>query len=115
MPETEGGIRAQSLIGRESLASMADWYDLRSLDVSGISGASVEIATQFPGMVCKGFMNVSGGDGNIIVNTAHNSSTNLTIPIDDGKTTPKLPQIKTIIKSGSVSTVLCFLQKINES
>jgi hypothetical protein len=97
---------------RVSVASMADWHDILALDISSEAG-DVVVATKWPGYILKGFMNSGASDGNVLVKFAPQGTAlaAVTIPLDAHATTPKLPPVHTIVKTGSLATLLCFFQK----
>ena len=91
-----------------NIASMADWYDVQNLDISGESG-DVVVATKYPGLLCKQIHNYGSGTATVIFTTVRDST--VTIKIPALQTSPKLPSIKSITKSGTSDDLVLFFQK----
>lgn len=103
---------AEGLLSNEdmprNIASMADWYDVKNLDISGESG-DVVIATKYEGLLCKQIHNYGAGTATVIFTTERDST--VTIKIPTLQTSPKLPSIKSIIQSGTSDDLVLFFQK----
>jgi hypothetical protein len=93
-----------------AIQRMSSLYDMRALDISG-QADDVTIATTYPGMILVNIVNQSASDpATVIVKTAATPGTALTLKIGQYKCYPiKLPEIATIVKTGTSDTlVLCF-------
>jgi hypothetical protein len=108
----EGNIGSNMKESAQSIASMADWFDVRELDISGEAG-NVVIATKYPTMVCKGFKNLSSSAAaTVIFTTKNNSEVSVTFPLDVGEFSGKLPQINSIVKAGTSDNILLYFQSL---
>jgi hypothetical protein len=103
---------AEGLLNNEdmqrNIASMADWYDVANLDIAGESG-DVVIETKYPRLECKQIHNYGSGTATVIFTTKHGST--VTIKIPTLQTSPKLPSIYSITKSGTSDDLVLFFQK----
>lgn len=110
---SEGNISSNMKTEAQNLASIADWYDIRKLDISKETG-DVVIATKYPGMVCKRIMNLSdSGAATIIFKTKTNSAgTAITMSLDSRGDTGKLPEVYSIVKAGTADNLLLWFQKL---
>lgn len=96
----------------QNIASMADWDDVRELDISG-EDDDVVIATAYPNMVCKGFKNLSSSSAaTVIFTTKSNPDVNVTFPLEAGEFSGKLPIIEKIIQTGTSDDLLLYFQSL---
>ena len=90
------------------LASIADWYTCKQLDISGEAG-NIVIKTKYSGLVCKAFLNRSGSTVAVKVITTIGDTVH--IPIAAYAQTSKQPPIKTIFKTGTSDSLTLYFQK----
>jgi hypothetical protein len=93
-----------------AIQRMSSLYDMQLLNISGETD-DVAIATRYPGMILVNIVNQSASDpATVIVKTAATPGTELSLKIGQYKCYPiKLPEIATIVKTGTSDTlVLCF-------
>lgn len=90
------------------IASMADWYDAKDLNISGEAG-DVTVATKYSGLVLKGLHNHGAAAGTMLCTSSRGSSFSVTLP--SGGFSGKLPQIATLTQSGSSDDFTLFFQK----
>lgn len=100
----------------QALRQMAGWYDMKVLNVRASSDDDIALATVLgSGVVVREIVDTTGEDGNILVKTVNNESAGyVTYPIKANSSTGLLPAISHIKKPGSVATVICKYQKINQ-
>lgn len=96
------------------LASMADWFTIKNLDISGEAG-NVVISTKYPGLVCKQIGNVGTSDATVIVKYdnglgAAGDDDTFKLAANYGAS-GKLPPIHTIVKSGTSDDLRLYMQK----
>ena len=114
MSGQEGRLGPETLSMQESLASIADWARVVTLDMS-LEGGAVDLTTRYPGYVCKKISNWSGVDGNVTFTTTF-GDTNTATNIVNGGATDKLPRIGSVAKTGTVDGKIgIYLQKINDA
>lgn len=108
----EGNLNAQSSDIDRDIASMADFWDMKELDISGESG-DVVIATKYTGCVLKEIINEGGSVATVIVQTVRTPATSITLKIAaNGGRSGRLPSIYSITKSGSSDDLVLLLQKM---
>lgn len=98
----------------ECLASIADWYLVYELDISGASGDIdlTEEGGDYEGLVLKQVGNLSTtANATVKFKQANDTSTTITLPIGIMGNTGKLPAIHTIVQTGTSDNLLLYFQK----
>lgn len=96
---------------KRAIASMADFYDMKELDISGEDG-DVVIETKYgAGYELKDIHNAGSGTATVKCKTYRSQSTTVTIKIPTLLRSGRLPNIHTLVKSGSSDDLVLFLQK----
>lgn len=93
-----------------ALSSIADFYDMKNLDISGEAG-NVVIETKYgDGYELKEIHNNGSSVVTIILMTARTPATEITLKLAAYSRSGRLPKIHTIKQSGTGDDLLLFLQ-----
>jgi arginine/ornithine N-succinyltransferase beta subunit len=96
---------------KKSIAMSAGWYDWKALTISGES-TDVTVLTKYSGLALNGIMNNTANLATVIVKTSATPGTALTLYIPAYSAMYPVPEIATIVKSGSSDgLVLMFLKR----
>ena len=91
-----------------SLASMADWYTVKAVNISGLTNLTT--LTSYPGLVLKMFGNKSQST-NAFVKCVTTQNDTIIVPVMAGSSTGKLPPIAFVFKTGTSDSLLFYFQK----
>lgn len=90
--------------------SAADWYTMKKINISALAG-DISVSATWPGHYLKGFYNPRR-DSSLYVNfVTARGDTIMKYSIPAEYTTPKLPSIKTVFKSGTSDSLVFLFQK----
>ena len=96
-----------------SNAMVAGWFDAKPLKISAESG-DVVVATKYPHMVLFGFINQDPtNSATLKVKTSNGNDTAFVIPLSGGEKLWPLPEIKTIVKTGTSDSLIVLFQYLN--
>ena len=103
----EGEIQ-NNLPPEQSLASMADWYTVKAINISGLT--DITMLTTYPLYILKMFSNQSSTtNGKVKVITVQGDT--VTVSVMAGQSTGKLPPIKFVFKTGTSDSLIWYFQK----
>lgn len=92
-------------------ASIADFYDMKALDVSGEAAAFI-IETEYgDGYECKEIMNNTAAAVAIVLQTVRTPGTPITLNLNAYQRSGRLPKIYSITKAGTDDGLLLFIQR----
>jgi len=95
---------------RRNIASMADFHDMKALDISG--GDDTVIETEYgDGWELKEILNNTAAAGDVIVSTIQTPGTDITLKLNAYCRSGRLPSIYYIKKAGTMDGLVLFLQK----
>lgn len=97
------------------LASMADFYDMKALDISGEEG-DVVIETKYgAGYELKEIRNNTAQAGDVILRTMRehlaDGTTDITMKLSAYQRSGRLPKIYSLTQTGTMDGLILFLQK----